>query len=697
VSDKVSAAHLERSAIVYVRQSSPQQVRQHQEGRLLQYAMKKELVALGWPTAKIEVIDDDLGVTANGKARRKGFERLLSQVALGRVGIIAAREVTRFARNSSDWQRLLEICRQVDTILVDHASVYDLKNADDRLMIGIKGSISGYELDMLRTRALDAREAKARRGELIYRAPAGYIKTPDRRLEKTPDTRVREAIDLVFVKFLELGSAVRVARWFERSGLKAPTGEPSCRDGTRVRWVPLRIGRVIDFLRNPVYAGVYAYGRSRMTHLVTENGMQERWTPSHDPAQWRYVHKEHHEGYIDFDTFEKIRGMLDNNRQSFAARRGAGGAAKNGAGLLGGLVRCGGCGRLMHVGYSTRNKAPTYQCRAGIGDERASCGFKFSGVQPETIVVQAALQALGPLAVAAAERAFETESAAVDDRERALERECEQTRYEAERAGRQYDAIEPENRLVAATLERRWNEALSQAASAKARLAEYRGEKRPRKRSRADFLAMARCLPEVWNAPEADASLKKRILRTLIEEIAADAVDEGREVRLRVHWKGGAHTEHRYRRRLGSRAKNIYSDDTARIITELSAMCDDRMIAKYLNEHDIPRPNGAPWRGEIVRMARQARGIKRHDPARREAEGLLTLNEAAKYVGISHDALAALAARGEVPHSHPLPRGPYIFRRAELEGQNGDQLRRIVQARTKRKNRKPIENGGLFD
>jgi DNA invertase Pin-like site-specific DNA recombinase len=341
---------LERSAIVYVRQSSPQQVRHHHEGRRLQYAMKNDLVTLGWPAAKIEVIDDDLGVTANGTARRQGFDRLLAQVTLGRVGIIAAREVTRFARNSSDWQRLLEVCRQVDTILVDHATVYDLRSADDRLMIGIKGSISGYELDMLRTRALDAKEAKARRGELIGRAPAGYIKTPDRRLEKTPDARVREAVALIFDKFLELGSAVRVARWFELEGLKAPTEAPACRDGTRVRWVPLQIGRVINFLRNPAYAGVYAYGRTRTTRVVTENGIRDRQTRLHDPAQWRYMHKERHEGYIDYDTFEKIRGMLDNNRQSFAARRGAGGAPKNGAGLLVGLVRCGGCGRLMHVG-----------------------------------------------------------------------------------------------------------------------------------------------------------------------------------------------------------------------------------------------------------------------------------------------------------------------------------------------------------
>jgi DNA invertase Pin-like site-specific DNA recombinase len=693
---KISPVHLERFAVVYVRQSSPQQVRHHHEGRRLQYAMKNELVALGWPEARIEIIDADLGVTASGAARRQGFDRLLSQVTLGHVGIIAAREVTRFARNSSDWQKLLEICRQVNTILVDHETVYDLRNANDRLLIGIKGNISGYELDLLRARALDARESMARRGEYVCRVPVGYVKTHDRRIEMTPDMRVREAIALVFAKFLELGSAVRVARWFEGSGLEVPAEAPGCRDGTQVRWVPLRINRAINFLRNPAYAGVYAYGRSRATRVATENGMREQWKRSHDPAQWKYVHKEHHEGYIDFDTFEKIRGMLDGNRQSFVAMRGAGGAAKNGTGLLGGLIRCGGCGRLMHVGYRTRDKTVTYRCHAGIGDDGEACSFQFSGTQPETLVVRAALQALEPLAVAAAERAFETEHAAVDDRERALERECEQARYEAGRAQRQYDAIEPENRLVAATLERRWNEALARVAGAEARLAEHRGRERRSKRGHADFMAMAKSFPEVWNAPDADVSLKKRILRTLIEEVSADTAADGREVCLRVHWKGGTHTEHRYRRRPGGRG-NVYPDDTVKVITELSVMCDDSMTAKYLNEHGIPRPNGAPWNRDVVCAARKARGIKRYDPARRQAEGLLTLNEAAKFIGISHDALAALAARGEVPHVHPLPYGPYIFRRSELEGQNGERLRFAVRARTKRKGAKSLENGGLFD
>jgi DNA invertase Pin-like site-specific DNA recombinase len=501
MTDKITSFHLERSAIVYVRQSSSRQLRQNHESRRLQYAMKNKLVGMGWPAAKVEVIDDDLGVTASGAARRKGFERLLSQVTLGRVGIVAAREVSRFARNDPDWQRLLEVCRQVNTILLDHETVYDIRNASDRLMIGIKGNISGYELDLFRARSYDALQEKARRGELVIRVPTGYVKIDGPHIEKTPDARVHEAVDLIFAKFLELGSALRVTRWFEQSGLKIPTEVPSCRDGTRIKWIPPRRGQMARFLKNPIYAGAYAYGRSRVVRVDTESGARDRRVRLRDPAQWKYIIKGHHEGYIDFETFEKIQRMLDNNRQCFVSARGTGGAAKNGTGLLCGLIRCGYCGRLMNVTYSTQNKLANYVCRTvAIGAQRL-CRFRFTGTQPEAMVVQAALLSLEPLGVAAAERAFEVESAAVDDQERALERECEQARYEAGRAERQYDAIEPENRLVAATLERRWNETLVHVAESEASLAEHRARRQRRKRSRVEFLAMARRFPDVWNAP----------------------------------------------------------------------------------------------------------------------------------------------------------------------------------------------------
>ena len=692
MTDAIAPGHLTRSAIVYVRQSSMGQVRTHLESQRLQYAMKTKIAGLGWTDSNIEVIDDDLGVTANGTAERKGFEHMLARVVLGGVGIIAAREISRFARNSADWQQLIERCRQADTLLLDHETVYDVRRPNDRLMLGIKGSISGYELDLLRVRSRDALWEKARRGELYTCVPVGYVLVADDHLEMTPDERVREALALVFSKFLELGSALRVLRWFEASGLPLPSMSP---DGSTLTWGAARLNRVMRFLTNPIYAGAYVYGRRG----VRKSGDARAGSRDsiRDPAQWEVFIREHHAGYIDFPTFEKIRLMLRNNKQGYAATRGAGGAAKEGAGLFSGLMRCGRCGRLMRVSYHSKNRCAKYACYRGDGEGAPRCAFNFSGEQPDQLLSAAVAEVLTPWAVEAAERAFVEEQSEVDGREQALARALEQARYEAERARRQYDNSEPENRLVTSTLERRWNLALQQEAEATARLTEHRGATRRQRRGREEFMAMAAGFPELWNSPETDVVLKKRIIRVLIEEIAVEESADQREINLRVHWKGGAHTEYRFVRHRTGFSRLSHPVEVVRAILELTEMCDDRMIAKYLNENGFRRRNGAMWTSDMVGQVRHYRRVLRYDPAKRERDGLLTLNEGAKFLGVSHDALQALAARGEVAHRHPLPVGPYIFRRADLAGQHGDRLRAIVRSRTKRNSLKVPENGRLFD
>lgn len=692
MTDAIAATHLKRSAIVYVRQSSMGQVRTHLESQRLQYAMQSKLSQLGWTESSIDVIDEDLGVTANGTADRKGFEHMLARVVLGGVGIIAAREITRFARNSADWQQLIERCRQADTLLLDHETVYDVRRPGDRLMLGIKGSFSGYELDMLRARSQDALWAKARRGELYSCIPVGYVLVGDTHLEMTPDERVREALALVFSKFLELGSGLRVLRWFEAGGVPLPSMSP---DGSVLSWKPARLSRIMRFLTNPIYAGAYVYGRRG----VKKGGGARAGSRDaiRDPALWDVFIPEHHAGYIDFETFEKIRLMLRSNKQGFAAERGAGGAAKEGAGLFSGLMRCGRCGRLMRVSYHSKNRCARYACYRGDGEGVPRCAFNFSGEQPDELLSAAVADVLTPLAVEASALAFVEEQSEVDGRELALARAVEQARYEAERARRQYDAIEPENRLVAATLERRWNDALQAEAEAAARLGEYRGGVRRTRRSREEFMALAAVFPDLWNSPETDVVLKKRIIRVLIEEIVVEESADQREINLRVHWKGGAHSEYRFVRHRTGYSRLSHPEAVVRAILELTAMCDDRMIAKYVNENGFRRRDGAMWTAAMVGQVRHYRRVLRHDPAKREREGLLTLNEAAKFLGVSHDALQALATRGEVPHRHPLPVGPYIFRKSDLSGQHGDHLRSIVRSRTKRNSSKPLENGGLFD
>ena len=691
MNERISSTHLERCAIVYVRQSSMTQLRNNHESRRMQYAMKGKLVDLGWPESRIEVIDDDLGITASGAKHRSGFEQLTGKVAMGQVGIVAARELSRFARNSADWQRLLELCRLSDTMLLDHEAVYDIRRPNDCLLLGIKSNISSYELELFRARGLAAIRERAARGVHIRALPVGFIKTRDHRVEKTPDTRVREAIELVFAKFRELGSACKVTAWFQEAGLLLPVQY----HGREVQWMPVRKGRVMHFFTNPCYAGVYAFGRKHVVRKVLNGRTYESWRISRNPKEWAVCIEKHHEGYITLAEFKKIGHMLNDNKQRHAAARGAGGAAKNGLGLFSGLLRCGRCGRLLNIYYSSRSDSMRYSCYRGEGSGAPPCGFHLNGDQVDPLLEEAVLSALAPSAVAAAEQAWCQYGEKVDGRERALKRECEQATYEAERARRQYDAIEPENRMVAAELERRWNQTLTHAAEAKARLDEYRQSVSHEQRTHDDFMALAASFTAVWRSPGTELSLKKRIVRTIIEEVAVAETPGTDEICLRVHWRGGSHSEHRFFRR--SKKHTHIPENIQEALYELSRMCDDQMIAKYFTENGSVNGRSQPWTGERVAQARRERRILGYNPVRREEEGLLTLNEAARFVGVSHDALQALAKRGEVAHKHPLPIGPYIFRRADLEGQHGDRIRKIVQMRRKVKSSVSDEQGRLFD
>lgn len=697
MNEKIKVDHLGRAAVVYVRQSSPEQVRNNLESQRLQYAMKQRISGLGWGDKAIQVVDDDLGITANGSAERKGFDRLIGQVACGHIGLVAAREVTRLARNSGDWQRLIELCRQTDTLVMDHESVYDVRTPNDRLLLGIKGNISSYELDVIRVRALDALREKARRGALVLSVPAGYVKTPDKRIEITPDLQVRETVDRVFAKFLELGSARRTVRWFRESGILLP-GHQSVYDGRHIQWNLATIARILRILNNPVYAGVYVYGRPLKEKWKYLKTIPQARAGDREADAWPVVIPNSHEGYIDSGTFERIHRMLDNNTQRLAGQRGAGGAARHGKGLLSGLLRCALCGRLLHVAYLAGKKTYRYRYECFSGDgAQPRCRFLFNGLAPDELIERAVLQVLTPLTVETAEQAFLEHDAAENEQEKALARECERTRYEAERAWRQYDAIEPENRLVAVSLERRWNKALEQQREAEDRLAEIRASVRGQKRSREDFLAMAAAFPDIWRSPSTDIALKKRIVRALIEEISTEEIPP-RDILLRVHWRGGNHTEYRFAKPMSGDNGRKHPVEAITAIIQLRAICDDRMIAKYLNQNSVPRAGGeAGWNSEHVKIARKRRSLSPYDPVERKNAGFMTLKEASAFLGMSPDGLQSLAIRGEAAHERPLPTGPYIFRRADIEGQNGDRLRAMVQGRLKRKLAKTPINGGLFE
>jgi len=466
MNDKIAPSHLQRKAMLYVRQSSLHQVAHNQESRRLQYAMKERLQQLGW--SAIEVIDEDLGRSAAGTVTRAGFERMVAEVSLGRVGAVAAREVSRFARNNRDWQQLIEVCRVVDTLLIDQETVYDPRRSNDRLLLGLKGSLNEYELDLLRHRALEARREKAQRGELIVAAPIGYI-AAETGYEMDPDQRVRQAIELVFAKFLELGSVRQVLFWFVELDLQLPTR--SCVNGSwQTYWRRPNYGAVYRMLTHPIYAGAYVYGQ---TQRVTrwDAGRPRRHTLTRPRGQSSVLLPDHHEGYISWEKFQRIQRMIAGNN-ALASEQATGGAAKTGAALLVGLLRCRRCGRKLTVRYTGReHDALRYCCFRACQDNGEPRCISFGGTGVDEAIGMEALRMLRPAAVEAALQIAHHQSEQRNQVVVALELELKAARYTAERARQQYDATDPKNRLVADELERRWNRALEGVAELEARIA----------------------------------------------------------------------------------------------------------------------------------------------------------------------------------------------------------------------------------
>ena len=605
----VSAAHRAKLAYIYVRQSTAVQVRQHQESTALQYRLVDRAAGLGWPRERIAVIDDDLGKSGASSAERQGFQRLIAEIGLGKAGLVLSLDASRLARNNRDWHQLLELCSVFGVLIADGERLYDPGAYHDRLLLGLSGIMSEAELHQIRMRLHQGERQKAARGELRLPLPAGLVQERGGGIVLNPDEEVQARLRLVFDKFRELQSAKAVMRELRRHGLPLPVRVLRGPAPHEVAWVPADSSRVLHILHNPAYAGAYAYGRRRRDPARRRAGTARSATIKVAVEQWPVCLRDAHPGYIGWEEFVANQKRLAGN----VARHSAGrpGVPRRGCALLQGIAVCARCGRRMGVRYSgPHGDHPVYQCSAdqSVAGQPRCQEVRALGADAE--FERVLLEALAPDQIALA-------VAAVGELEaegRALEHQWglkrERARYEAERARRQYDAVEPENRLVARSLERVWEEKLRQAEAVEQAYAAWRGEQAGALDDAecAEVLGLARDLPRVWRA--ATAEERKRMLRLVVQEVAIDQKRERGLVCMRITWQTGATSEHRLRRNVQGYAQYADTPRLERRIRELNAAgLMDAAVAAALNAEGLRTAHGAPFVGENVHLCRKRWGI----------------------------------------------------------------------------------------
>jgi DNA invertase Pin-like site-specific DNA recombinase len=674
---KITPSHLARQAIVYLRQSSAAQVEHNRESTDRQYALADKACELGWPAERVVVIDEDLGLSGSGVAARSGFARLIAEVALARVGLVLGLEVSRLARNNAEWYRLIDLAGLTDTLIGDADGLYHPALFNDRLLLGLKGTMSEAELHVLRARLNGGIRNKAARGELRRGLPVGFVwGEEDGEIRFHPDEAVRSAIHQVFARFAETGSARRVWLWFRSERLTFPL---QMHQGGEIRWVEPSYTAIHHVLTNPVYAGAYAYGRTRQETVLDAAGRHKKRLRHLPRAEWQVLIPQHHPGFVDWQTYEANQQRLARNTRPGPHK--ASGAVREGAALLQGLARCGHCGRRLHTHYRGRNAAPGYHCPGKVLVEgRGAYCLNIGGIQIDAAVTAAFIAALEPAGIAATLAAAERLER---DREAALKQwrlGVERAGYEAQRAERRYRAVDPDNRLVARGLEREWEECLRALDAAKAEL-ERREREQPRVISQAErnrLLALGPDLAAVWNAATTTPRDRKELLRTLIEEVTI-AVDRDKAAAcLTLRWKGGALNEINLALPRSRPATMRTDEDTIALVRRLAVHYPDSVIAGILNRQGRATAYGHRFTAGRVGNLRRHWNIPCCERTANTPEGeLMTIRQAAITLGVAPSTIHRLLNDGIIPGEQLTPGAPWRIRltedlRARFTGEAGD-------------------------
>jgi excisionase family DNA binding protein len=657
--DKITEQHRRLRAIVYVRQSSPGQVQNNRESRALQYALRERAIELGWAAEQVAVVDEDLARSGASTDGRLGFKDMVAEVGLGRVGLILGTEVSRLARNNADWYQLLDLCTLTGTLVADSDGIYCPGHFNDRMLLGLKGTLAEAELHLLRARLDGGKRNKAKRGELQQNLPVGLDRGDGGQIVLSADEQVRHAIERVFCLWRRLGSARQVVAELMAEGQRLPRRTVGQR---RVRWERASYGAVHDLLTNPAYAGAFVYGRTTDRQGLDEHGRLRRRTVELPIEQWSVCLPEHHPGYVAWDEYLATRERL---RQNVRPRGEGGGAAREGTALLQGILRCGRCGRRMNVAYSGKDgHHPRYLCQRGLryhGTEQTCQSF--GGLRVENAVAEAFLEAITPAGVRACSEAIGELERQHQERLHGQLLAVERAQFEADRARRKFDACEPENRLVGRTLERAWEQALQELEREQRKLIELEA-RRPEPLTDAERQALARLtreLPRLWAAETTTPRDRKELLRTLIGEVIVTVKQPPRRAEIEIHWEGGASTSLQVPLVARGPLTTRTSEDTVALIRRLAAHHPDQQIAAILNRQGRRTGTGLPFTKSRVLHVRGKHQIPAAPPPDPDSD-LYTIDQAAEQLGVANTTIYRWLNAGLLAGEQTTPHAPWRIR-----------------------------------
>ncbi len=670
---KLTPDHLSRAAVVYVRQSTMSQVSGNLESQRRQYDLAGSAKAVGF--ASITVIDDDLGRSGSGVVARPGFERLVALVCSGDVGAVYCIEASRLARNGRDWHHLIDLCALTGALVIDPDGTYDPRLVNDRLLLGLKGTMSEYELSLLRQRGLAARDSKARRGEFRFMLPPGFCWSEAGKIEIDPDEHVANFVRLVFTKFRELGSARQVFLWLRGAEIKVPVILRNV-EHYKIVWKAPAYHSIMQILHNPLYAGAYAFGRTTQRTRVIDGRARKTTGLRKARSEWSVLLQDNHPAFISWKEYEENQTLLLENAhmKKNCARK----SARGGRALLTGLMRCGRCGRMMRVFYgSGKGNAHRYQCRGDDAHVGSGLCIGIGGVAVDRAVASQILEAVSDRAVEAAIFASEQVGRTNRDVIAALERDLEAARYDSSVAARRYELVDPAKRHVARELEARWNAALECVDEIERQLkARQSTAAATPKIDRALLLRLAHDLPAAWNAPTTDLRVKQRLIHTIVKEIILELDQVSNEAVLLIHWIGGRHTEIRVQRRQTRSYPSDMAPSAVDALRQLAGHWPDRELAVSLNRMRCKTGDGETWTTVRVREMRERLCLPEWSPSAAEGE-TISLVKAAERLGICQGSAKTLALKGILPATQIMPGAPWMVMVSALET---DAVRIGVQA-----------------